>query len=153
MYLDAQLLFSDAQAITAAAGSTNVIDTGPLYGSNLGRNLGIGRAKFVFASVDVAFTDAGSDSSLAVTLETDADVAFGSPATLTTLFTFAALSAAGTVLFSPLPIASDATPYERYLRLKYTPANGNLTTGSITAGIVNGISQYVSVFGGFTTGV
>jgi hypothetical protein len=30
MFMDADLLFSDAQAVTAAAASTNYYDTGPL---------------------------------------------------------------------------------------------------------------------------
>jgi hypothetical protein len=153
MILDAQLLFSDAQAVTAAAGSTNVIDTGPLFGSNLGRNLGIGERTWIYMSVDVAMTDAGSDSTLAVTLETDADVAFGSPATVATLFTFAAVSPIGTAMYAAMPVASDAVPYERYIRLKFTPASGNLSTGSFTAGITKDISAWVSTFGGFVTGV
>jgi hypothetical protein len=41
MFMDADLLFSDAQAVTAAAASTNYYDTGPLFTGNTGRNIGV----------------------------------------------------------------------------------------------------------------
>jgi hypothetical protein len=41
MFMDADLLFSDAQAVTATAASTNYYDTGPLYSGNTGRSLGV----------------------------------------------------------------------------------------------------------------
>lgn len=135
MITDAQLTFSDAQAVTATAGSTNVIDTGPLFSGNLGRNLGVGERMFVAVTVDVAMSDAGSDSTITVTLETDDNAAFSSAATVGTLGVFSALSAVGTAIFAGLP-PGNAVPYERYIRLMYTAANGNLTTGSFTASIV-----------------
>lgn len=151
MYVDAQLTFSDAQAVTAAAGSTNVIDTGPLFSGNTGRNLGVGRQPaFIFITVDVAFTDASSDSTLTITLETDDNSGFSSAATVATLGTLPALTAAGTTMFVPMPIALDSVPYERYIRLKYTPNNGNLTTGSLTAGITVNVPAWTSTAAGFT---
>jgi len=48
MYLDAQQLFSDAQALTVTAVSTNVIDLG------VDRNIGIGEPMCVVFNVDVA---------------------------------------------------------------------------------------------------
>jgi hypothetical protein len=153
MYIDAQLLFSDAQAVTAAAGSSNVIDTGPLFSGITGRNLGVGARAYIWLTVDTTFTDSGSDSTLAVSLETDDNAAFSSATSLGTLTTLAALTASGTSMFFPLPVASAAAPYERYIRLKYTPANGDLSAGAISAGITTDIQQWVSTVGGFSTGV
>jgi hypothetical protein len=159
MILDNDLMFSLAQAITAAAASTNLIDTAPLASpfpgsgqSNTGRNLGVGEELYVFITVDVAMTDAGSDSTLTVTLQTDTDVAFGSPASLGDLIVIPAVQAAGAKFFVRLPIAN-AVPYERYIRLNYTPNNGNLTTGSFSAGIVKDIDMFAPYASGFTTGI
>ena len=65
MIMDAQLLFSDAQAITAAAGSTNTIDLGAV------RDIGTGENLYLVVTVDVAFTDGSSNSTLTVALEGD----------------------------------------------------------------------------------
>lgn len=133
MIMDKELLFSDAQAVTAAAASTNLVDLG---GAN---DVGTGENLYVVAVVDVAFTDAGSDSTLAVKVQTDDDVAFGSATDAQELFTFPALAAAGSVKIARLqPGAID----ERYMRLFFTPAGGNLTTGSITAFIAHDIDKW-----------
>ena len=134
MILDSQLLFSDAQALTATAASTNSVD----FGSTL--DLGLGQEIWVALNVDVAFTDVGSDSTITVTIENDGDSAFGSPTTVQTLGTFPALSAVGAAIFARI---QPGAIVERYARLKYTTANGNLTTGSVTAAIVTGIQKQV----------
>jgi hypothetical protein len=134
MYVDSQLLFSDAQAVTATAASTNSIDFGAV------RDIGVGEQLYVVCLVDVAMTDGSSDSTLAVALETDSTTTFTPDATRT-LFTFAALSAAGTVKIAAL--GPDDINL-RYAQLKYTPANGNLTTGSFTAFITKDIQKYVA---------
>lgn len=151
MYVDAQLTFSDAQAITATANSTNVIDTGPLFSGITGRNLGVGRQLYIAVTVDVAFTDSGSDSTIAISLVTDDNAALSSASTIASLGTLAALTPAGTSVFFPMPLPN-TVPYERYIALTYTAANGSLTTGSITASIVLDIDAYTSTVGGFTTG-
>lgn len=55
MYVDAQLLFSDAQAITADAVGTNVIDL------SVDRSIGNGEPMCVMFSVDVAADQTSSD--------------------------------------------------------------------------------------------
>ena len=141
MYKDAQNLYSAAQVITAAAASTNIIDHGAA------RDMGTGQSIYLVAIVDVAFTDSNSDSTLVVTLETDADVAFGSPALAQqTLGTFAALSPIGTVLVAKL---QPGALNERYSRLYYTPANGNLSAGSVTAFLTNDIHKWVAYAKGY----
>lgn len=135
MYVDSQLLFSDAQAITAAAASTNSIDLGAV------RDIGTGEPLYVVCSVDVAFTDTGSDSTLAVTIEGDSTTTF-TPDGSDALFTFSALSAVGTTKIARLSpgMASNF----RYIQLRYTPGGGNLTTGSVTAFLTTNIDKYTS---------
>lgn len=135
MYVDSQLLFSDAQAVTAAAASTNSIDLGAV------RDIGTGEPLYIVCVCDVAMTDASSNSTLAVTLEGDSSTTF-TPDGSDALFTFSALSAAGTVKYARLNPAM-ASNY-RYLQLRYTPANGDLSTGSFTAFIAKDIDRYVS---------
>lgn len=127
MIMDAELRFSNAQAITASAASTNQVDLKAI------RDIGTGQDIYFVAQVDVAFTDGTSDSTVTVALQTDDNSAFSSATTVQTVGTFAALSAIGTRLVAKLqPLAF----VERYLQAYYTVANGNLTTGSITSYLV-----------------
>lgn len=123
MYVDALLLFSDAQAVTAAAASSSYIDIGSA------RDLGVGQQLYVVIVCDVAMTDGSSDSTLTVALYGDSTTTF-TPDGSQTLVTIPALTAAGTKFV--IPVAPGLTNY-RYLELYYTPNNGNLTTGSFTA--------------------
>ncbi len=141
MILDAHNLFSDAQAITATAASTNLIDLSSI------RDIGVGRELYLIVIVDVAFTDAGSDSTIAVTIETDSTAAFGSAATIQTIGTFAALAAIGTRLVARL--APDAS-WEQFIRLKYTAANGDLSTGSLTAALILDLQAFTAYAIGYT---
>lgn len=141
MILDAHNLFSDAQAVTAAAASTNYIDLGAA------RNVGVGENLFIFVSVDVALTDVGSDSTVTVALEGDSTTTF-SPDASQTLFTIPAAAAAGQVYYAR--ISPDFAGNYRYLQLRYTPNNGNLSTGSFTAGIVKDIQAFSAYPNGYT---
>jgi Bbp16-like protein len=142
MILDAMLLFSDAQAVTAAAGSDNTVD------GSVARDIGTGEDLYVFVSVDVALTDASSDSTVTVALEGDSTTTF-TPDGTDTLFTIPAVAAAGSVYYAKLSPGMASLAF-RYLRLKYTPNNGNLTTGSFTAGIVHDIAKFVPYAKGYT---
>ncbi len=134
MYVDALLLFSDAQAITATAASTSSIDLSAV------RNAGVGEDLYVVVTCDVAMTDGSSDSTLAVAIEGDSTTTF-TPDYTRTLFTFSALSAAGTVKIAKL---SPGDVNLRYLQLMYTPADGNLTTGSFTAFITSQVDKWTA---------
>jgi hypothetical protein len=136
MFMDSQNLFSDAQAITAAAGSTNTIDLGAV------RDIGTGQPLYVVVSVDVAFTDGSSDSTLTVALEGDSTTTITPDGTYT-LFTIPALAAAGNVYYAAIPPGALAANYQ-YIRLYYTPNSGNLTTGTVTAFLTTDIQKYVS---------
>lgn len=137
MILDAQNLFSDAQAITATAVSTNAIDLGLASGLDLGS----GENLYVHINVDTAFTDSGSDSTVTVTLVTDDNSSLSSATAVQTLGTFAALSAAGTKIIARI---QPNLTLERYIGLNYTLANGNLTTGAVTASLVKDVDTYKS---------
>lgn len=142
MYVDNYLLFSDAQAVTAAAASTNYIDVGAT------RDLGTGEDLYVVATLDVAMTDGSSDSTLAVYLYGDSTTTF-TPDGSDLLFTFPATSAAGTTLVAKLAPGMAALAY-RYLELYYSPANGNLSTGSVTAFITKDINRFYAHAKGYT---
>lgn len=142
MYVDSQLLFSDAQALTSAVGSTNTIDLSAV------RDIGTGKRLYVVVTVDVAFTDASSNSTLTVALEGDSTTTFTPDAT-DTLFTMAALSAAGSIYVAALDPGMASLQFQ-YIRLKYTPNNGDFTTCTLTAFLAMDIQQYKSYAKGYT---
>lgn len=124
MYTDALNKFSDDQAITATAASTNVIDLG------VNRDIGPGQPIPVVVQVTEAFNNL---TSLKVEVQTDDNEAFSSATTLaeqTKLL--AAIDAIGDKFsFSVVP---DGT--QRYLRLNYTVAGSAPSTGKVWAGMV-----------------
>lgn len=134
MYVDSTNLFSDAQAITVDARSTNQIDLGPQStlwnGASLTREVGIGRPLHVFAVVDETFA---TTVSMSFVLRCDNDTAFGSPRILWTsrLFLVAELVAGAKLDLPDVPPGTD----ERYLELYYD-VNTTATAGKITSGIV-----------------
>lgn len=108
MYVDSKQAFSDGQALTATAVSTNVIDLG------VERNIGPGEHMAVMVSSSV---DAGGTSpSLQVVVQTDDNEGFSSATTLATSGIVLSLSAGQKII---VPIGIDN---QRYLRL-------NLITG------------------------
>lgn len=136
MILDKQHAFSEAQAITAAAASTNSIDLGAV------RDIGTGEPLYVAVVVTTAFTDTGSNSSLTVSLEGDSTTTF-TPDGTQDLFSIPAVSAAGTVRYARLDPGAAPLQY-RYIQLKYTPVNGDLSTGAVSAYLVKDIQQFAA---------
>lgn len=138
MIIDALNLFSDEQAITADAASTNIIDTQPQATTGyvttgrsavtILRDAGIGQDLKVFGYVGTVFA---TIVTLTISLQTDADVAFGSAVTLwtTPAIPLATLVAGYRFKFPPV-----ISPTERYLRLFYDVST-SATTGTITAGL------------------
>lgn len=124
---DALLQFSDNQALTATAVSTNSIDCGPQN-----RNLADGApmAIAIFPSVSADITT--GDETYSVQLQTDDNAAFSSPAVLATVVLPAAQLKAGQVAYFGFPAAGT---FERYLRLNYVLGG---TTPSVT------IDAYIS---------
>lgn len=131
MIIDKQLLFSEDQAITATAGSTNVIDLGALAtGSDIGKE-DIRNAE-VFVQVTTAFDSAADDGTLVVALQT------GATSTPTTVVAqTAAIAEASLVAGYQFSLGSIPVNVLRYLDLQYTVAgSGDFTAGKILAGIV-----------------
>lgn len=137
MFLDKQELFSQDQAVTADAGSTNIIDTQPsaivtaFNGQSILRDVGNGLTTplRVFAVVTADFA---TIVSMNIILQTDADVAFGSPVVLWTSRLFLLAEMVAGFQFSLPAVPSKC---ERYLRLFYD-VNTPATAGTITAGLV-----------------
>lgn len=134
MILDGQNEFSKNQAITASANSTNVIDT------SLARDIGTGEEFYIHINVTETFDDTDDNSTVAVALITDDNESLSSPATVQSLVTLPALTPAGTQLYFRVNPAN-LVPFQRYLGLSYTVANGNLSAGKITAGLVRNIQK------------
>lgn len=112
MIQDALLQFSDAQALTATAVSTNSIDLGPQN-----RNIADGYPMAILIAPSVSADITTGDETYAVALQTDDNSAFSSPTTLVTLTIPAAQLKAGQVAYFGLP---SGAVFERYLRLNYT---------------------------------
>lgn len=132
--IDARCEFSDDQAVTATAISTNVIERDGLgLSPNATQNLGAPAQMYLVVETSVACTDASSDATLAVTLESATDAALSSGAVVhysTGTLAFAAFSPAKTRLACiPLPAAD----YKDYIGVRYTVAAGPLTAGAFNA--------------------
>lgn len=120
MYVDAQLLFSDAQALTVTAVSTNLVDFGQ------DRNIGIGKQMSIVVGVDVSAAGGGT---LTIAVQADDNSGFASPGTVTTSAAIAAATlVAGYQLVLPIP--ADLLT-ERFMRLNYTLAT--MTGITVTA--------------------
>lgn len=135
---DKTLQFSDAQAVTASAASTNIIDLGPTgtsYGhaAALLRDNGIGAKVPLLAQVVEGFNNL---TSLTWALQGSVDEAFTSPVVIATETVVLASLVAGRQ-FS-IDFLPRRTSY-RYLRMFYTVTGSAPTLGKITAGIVAGI--------------
>lgn len=137
MIVDNTLVFSDSQAVTATAASTNVIDLGPVgtpYGASAAVSFDIGKGSEIPILIEV--TEAFNNlTSVTFSLETDDNSAFSSAATVAQgpAVLLAGLGLGAVINFpAELPIGIN----ERYLRLKYTLAGTAPTTGKIFAGIV-----------------
>lgn len=152
MYIDSQLQFSDAQAVTSTAISTNVVDLNPDGGTleaNL-QDLGVGEDVYLVVQTQTACTDTGSDATLTLTLESDSTADLATSATVhlsTGALAFAAYSPAGATVFAGrLPSGN----YERYLGVRYTIAAGPLTAGKFNAFLTKDIQKYKNYASGFT---
>lgn len=141
MYIDALHLFSDSQALTATAASTNVVDLG---GDN---NVGIGEPMAVVIAVEVAADDTTGDETYSVALQTDDNSSFSSATELGTA-TIVRGTAAGVKFVVGVPADERA---ERYLRLNYT-LGGTTPTVTVSAFLIpqSMVQNYVSYADGFT---
>ena len=126
MLLDQQALFSAAQAITATAASTNVIDTGS--------NKDVGKYGDIPLLIQVV-EGFNNLTSRTVTVQTDDNSAFSSAADVLSM----TIPLASLVLGYKSPVITLPMKMERYIRLNYTVTGTAPTTGKVTAGITGGV--------------
>jgi hypothetical protein len=125
MIKDKNLEFSTAQALTASARSTNVIDLG------VARNLFDGEPLCAVVNVDVA-ADSVDAGTFAFKLETDDNSDFTSATELVSKTILQAALAVNTNHIIPIPVGVEV---ERYLAL-YATLGGDTPTVTITAFLI-----------------
>ena len=135
MYVDANLRFSNAQAITAAARSTNQYNQGMAN-----RDLGTGKPLFLVTVVTTAFADSGSNSTLTVSLGGDTTSTI-TPDKERSLFVIPALAAVGDTFIAPLHPKGDVEQYQ-YLDVGYSPNNGDLSAGAVTTFLTEDVQAW-----------
>lgn len=143
MIMDQQSLFSDAQAITGTANSSNVIDTLPSGGPNTKSGIGDGQDITLFAQVMTAFAG-GTSVDIQLVSADDAALSVNPIVHYDTgVVALAALTAKARLIQVVVPDGK----FRRYVGLKYTVV-GTMTAGTITAGFVedlqtlNGTTDY-----------
>ena len=148
MILDKQTKFSDAQAVTATAISTNVLDlrngaTPALVDEGMS-----GPETWLVAQATSAFTAAGA-ATVVITVEssTTADLAT-SP---TVHFTSAPIPVASLIAgFTAMRLQLPSGDYKRYLGLRFTVATGPFTAGAVTAFLTPDIQRNLTYPTGFS---
>lgn len=117
MIIDKSLEFSDAQALTATADSTNVVDL------SSASPVGPGTTLYIVMQLDVATDFTTGDETYVISIETDDNAAFSSAEVLATI-SFVGANAAGT-----RKVFGFTYTNQRYIQLLYTLAG---TTPSMT---------------------
>lgn len=140
MYIDSLLKFSDAQALTATADSTNVVDLG------VDRDIGMGEPVAVVITVGVAADITTGDETYQFQVETDSVEALSSATVIADQTVAAANLTAGDKVVLPIGHAN-----ERYLQVVYTLGG---TTPSVTVDAqlmpMSQIDGYTNYANGYT---
>ncbi len=125
---DRLYVFSDAQAVTSTADSTNVIDFGVAA-----VNKGAGTPLVLEVTVHTAFTATGA-ATMSVDVQDSADASsYASIGIYKPTIGKATLIAGYAIYRGPLPHA-----FRRYMKLIYTVATGPMTAGALDAYIRKG---------------
>lgn len=142
MFLDSQLLLSDAQAFTGSAASTNVIDT-----KAAGLNLPVGEPLALVITVDVAADITTGDETYAFAARTSAAAALTSPTDIASKTIAASALTAGSTHVLPL----GAPMSLEYLGM-YATLGGTSPSVTVTALIMplKFAQQYQSYAKGYT---
>jgi hypothetical protein len=119
MYIDALNRFSNAQALTTTAVSTDVIDT------VADANLGVGEPMAIVITVGVTADDANADETYVAELQSSTDEAFTSPIAIASV-SIPRGSVAGSKFVIGVPPTDSGS---QFYRLSYTLAG---TTPSVT---------------------
>lgn len=136
MILSANLTFSEDQAVTATAISTNVLDlgaNGTVYGESAAIPLNLGAGREIPFLIQVT-EDFATLTSLTISIESDSAAGLGSSPTVH--YASEAIPVASLVAGFKLPIRwMPVGVLGRYLGLRYTVGGSNATTGKITAAL------------------
>ena len=160
-FLDQALKFSDAQAITVSAASTNLYDitgagsgnvppmsfgTTGLAAADMG--MGEGIRPNILVSVAEAFTAAGA-ATLQIQVQAAPDNGSGSPGTYTTILETAAIPKATLTLGAnfqlPLPPLAVGEVLPRFYRLNYVVATGPMTAGKLNSSLLLNAPTQVNI--------
>lgn len=136
MIFDRQSLLSDAQAVTANAASTNVIDLGPIA-TGYKRRVGLG--KKIPLAIQVV-EDFNTLTSLEIKVQGSDTENFSSAVDLATTgaIPVADLKAGYRASIDVIPRNQE----QRYIRLSYVVDGTAPTAGKVTAGVVLGDNSY-----------
>jgi len=140
MILDKTLELSLAQAVTATAPSTNVIDIAAA------RNIGAGEDLFLYIRVGAAATAAGA-ATVSFQVQTDSSPAMG---TAVTVLDSGAIPKASLGSNTALKFKLPSAAFKQYLALNYLVATGPLTAGDFSAWIATDVQDNATYAGGFT---
>lgn len=123
MILDYQLMFADAQAVTASAASTNIVDL--TAAGDILEDLNL------VVRCDTTATSANGTATVTAKLQTATDSAFTTPVDLyvSPAFTISQLNANTNLVKTCVP----CTGVLRYLRVYFTVGTQNLTAGKFDA--------------------
>ena len=155
MYVDKMTEFSDAQALTATAISTNVYDlftTVQGGDTNITPNtrLDVGAGEDVYLVVGVPVQLAGGTATgITVTFETADDAALTTNAQVVAtsgLIPVASLTAGASLMKLKIPNFS----YRRYIGLRYTAATGPFGSGAVDAFLTTNVDAQRYYKSGFT---
>lgn len=130
MFLDAQTEMSAAQAVTATAVSTNVIDLTPLKSAK--RNVGAGQPLFVVIHVPEAAAAVGA-ATVNFQIVTDDNAALSSP---TVLYDSGSIAKTALTLNREPIVIAIPDGAEKYLAMNYVVGTGPLTAGKFSARVV-----------------
>jgi hypothetical protein len=153
MLLDSQLAFSEAQALTATAVSTNVVTlVNP-------RDMGIGTDLYLMVTGSNTFASAGGTATLVITVQFSNDNVSYSDALSTPVMTITELNSTAqnnqpylANFCLPRPEkGNDTTPL--YIRLNYTVGTQNFTVGTVSAYLTIGRDEVVYYPSGYTVTV
>jgi hypothetical protein len=143
--MDALLTVSSNQAVTASAVSTNTID---LSGN---RDIGGGEPLYMLFTVTAAMLAAGA-ATVTFNVVADDDPALGSPVVVSSTGAIPKADLGIGAQFA-VAIQPQAGLGLRYVGASYTVANGPLTTGTVTAGIVRNYATTAKYYpSGYTVG-
>ena len=144
MILDLSTRFSNGQAVTADAISTNVLDLRNGSAPVLADEGILGADLWLVVRVGTAFATA---TSITFTLESDstADLATSATVHYTQTVLLAALTANTVVVRTKLPSGN----YERYLGMRYTVNGADATAGTLDAFLTPAIDRNLNYPSGF----